>query len=192
MLLPIFRSRQQVDLLAVLLGDPDLEMNLSELASRLNVPFASVHREVERAERAGVLVSRKIGNTRLVRANTASPYYEGLASVLVRAFGAPAVLGRAIGDVSGVMQAFVFGSWAARYMGEEGDRPVQDIDLLVLGEPDRDVLYVRIEEASKLLGRDVQVTIRGADWLATGEGAFHDTVVGRPTVPVPLGERSAG
>jgi hypothetical protein len=31
-------------------------------------------------------------NTRLVRANTDSPYYAGLAEVLTRAFGVPAVL----------------------------------------------------------------------------------------------------
>jgi predicted nucleotidyltransferase len=191
-LLPIFRSRQQADLLALLLGDPVLELSLSDLAARLDVPYPSVHREIDRAERAGLLVSRKIGNTRLVRANTASPYYEGLASVLVRAFGVPAVLRAALADVHGVTEAYVFGSWAARYLGEEGERPVEDIDLLVLGEPDRDELYARISSATQRLGRQVQVTIREADWLVAGEGSFHDTVLSRSMVPIELGADSAG
>jgi DNA-binding transcriptional ArsR family regulator len=72
-LLPIFRSRQQVELLALILGDPKSETSITDLSARLDIPFASVHREVERAERAGVLTSRKIGNTRLVRADTTSP-----------------------------------------------------------------------------------------------------------------------
>jgi predicted nucleotidyltransferase len=156
------------------------------------MPYPSVHREVDRVERAGLLRSRKIGNTRLVRANTDSPYYEGLSSVLVRAFGVPAVLAEAVRKVGGVAGAFVFGSWAARYLGEDGERPVEDIDLLVLGEPDRDELYAQIDRAAQRLGRQVQVTIREADWLAAGEGTFHDTVVSRPMVPIELGDDSAG
>jgi predicted nucleotidyltransferase len=183
-LLPIFRSRQQVELLALILGDPKAETSISDLSARLDIPFASVHREVERAERAGVLTSRKIGNTRLVRADTSSPYFDGLSSVLVRAFGVPAVLGRAMSGLFHIDQAFVFGSWASRYLGEEAERPVQDIDLLVLGEPDRNALYEGIEKASKELGREVQVTIRDTDWITNGTGSFHDTVVSRPRVPI--------
>ena len=91
-LLPILRSQQQGEILALLLGDPDLELSLTEIAARTGAPHASVHREIERAEQAGLVVSRKLGNTRLVRANTASPYYAGLAEILTRAFGVPAVL----------------------------------------------------------------------------------------------------
>jgi DNA-binding Lrp family transcriptional regulator len=144
-LLPILRSQQQAELLSLLLGDSELEVSLTDLSSRLGIPFASVHREVERAERAGLLRSRKVGNTRLVRADPSSPYFGGLATVLVRAFGVPAVLGRALYGLTGVDQAFVFGSWAARFSGEDGERPVQDIDLLVLGDPDRNELYERTE-----------------------------------------------
>jgi len=183
---PIFRSRQQVELLALLLGDPELELSLSDLAARVTTPYPSVHREIERAEAAGLVSSRKVGNTRLVRANTTSPYFEGLAQVLTRAFGVPTLLGEALRSVGGITSAFVFGSWAARFLGTEGQRPVEDIDLLVLGEPDRDQLYAEIERVQTRLGRPVQVTVREPDWLAAGDGSFHDTVVGRPMVPIPL------
>lgn len=185
-LLPIFRSQPQVELLALLLGDPDLELSVTDLSNRLGTPYPSVHREIERAESAGVLRSRRIGNTRLVRANPDSPYFDGLAEVLTRAFGVPAVLAEALRSVEGIVGAYVYGSWAARYVHAEGQRPVEDIDLLVLGEPDRDELYGRVDSAATRLGRPVQVTIRDVDWLATGEGSFHDTVVNRPMVPVPI------
>jgi DNA-binding transcriptional ArsR family regulator len=185
-LLPIFRSQQQADMLAHLLGEPDLEVSLTDLSARLGMPYPSVHREVARAEAAGLLTSRKVGNTRLVRSNTASPYYEGLAQVLTRAFGVPAVLAEALRGVDGVAAAFIYGSWAARYAGQEGQRPVEDIDLLVLGDPDRDELYAVVEAVEPRLGRPVQVTIRDADWLDAGSGSFHDTVTSRPMVPIPL------
>lgn len=80
----------------------------------------------------------------------------------------------------------MYGSWAARFLGSEGQRPVEDIDLLVLGEPDRDDLYAAVEGIDARLGRPAQVTIRDADWLTTGDGSFHDTVVSRPMVPIVL------
>lgn len=36
-------------------------------------PRPSVYREIQRAEQGGLITSRKISNTRLVRASTASP-----------------------------------------------------------------------------------------------------------------------
>ena len=86
----------------------------------------------------------------------------------------------------------MYGSWAARFLGAEGQRPVEDIDLLVLGEPDRDALYLQVDRAATRLGRPVQVTIRDSDWIPAGNGSFHDTVVSRPMVAIPLaGEDSA-
>ena len=62
----------------------------------------------------------------------------------------------------------------------------RDIDVLVLGDPDRDEVFARIRPVEERLGRPVQLTFRSTRWLDEGEGAFHDTVVGRPMVEVPL------
>ena len=134
--LPILRSQQQGEILALLLGDPDLEFSLTEIAARTGAPHPSVYREIQRAEQAGLVTSRKIGNTRLVQANTASPYYGGLAEILTRAFGVPAVLAEALRDINGITAAHIYGSWAAQHQGQPGQRPVGDIDVLILGEPD--------------------------------------------------------
>ena len=185
-LLPILRSRQQAEILALLLGDPDLELSISALAQRANAPHPSVHREVERAEKAGLVMSRRVGNARLVRANTDSPYYAGLADVLTRAFGVPAVLADALRGVNGIEEAYIYGSWAARHAGESGERPVGDIDLIVLGRPNRDALYDALNAAERRLGRQVEATIRDRDWLRTGSGSFHHTVTGRPMLKLDL------
>ena len=185
-LLPVLRSQQQGEILALLLGDPDQELSLSDIARQTGAPHPSVFREVERAEQAGLVVSRRVGNVRLVRADTSSPYYAGLAEVLTRAFGAPAVLAEVLSGIGGIRQAFVFGSWAARHAGQRGVRPVGDIDVLVLGDPDRDALYEAAEAAERRLGRPVQVTVRDAAWLESGSGAFHETVTTRPMLRLDL------
>ncbi len=187
-LLPLLRSRQQGEILALLLGDPELEASVTDIAAMADVPISSVHREIERAEAAGIVTSRRVGNVRLVRADTDSPYYRGLADVLVKAFGPPQVLAEVLENVDGIEAAHIFGSWAARWTGEGADRPVADIDVLVLGAPDRDRLYAALSVAEKRLGRPVQDAIRPADWIAEGTGSFHATVVSRPLVPINLGQ----
>jgi DNA-binding transcriptional ArsR family regulator len=185
-LLPILRSQQQAEILALLLGDPDLELSLTQIAQRTGAPHPSVYREILRAGQAGLVTTRKIGNTRLARANTQSPYYPGLADVLTRAFGVPSVLAEALRPVSGVTEAWIYGSWAARHAGQPGQRPVGDIDVLVLGNPDRDQLYDPLSQAEKHLGRPVQATIRDTGWLDTGTGSFHQTVTSRPMLRLAL------
>jgi DNA-binding transcriptional ArsR family regulator len=185
-LLPILRSQQQGEILALLLGDPDLELSLTEIASRTETPHPSVYREIQRAEQAGLVTTRKVGSTRLVRANTASPYYSGLAEVLTRAFGVPAVLANVLGPLAGITAAYIYGSWAARHEGKAGQRPVGDIDVLILGEPERDDLYAALSAAEERLGRPVQATIRDSAWLTSGTGSFHDTVTSRPLFELAL------
>jgi DNA-binding transcriptional ArsR family regulator len=186
-LLPILRSQQQGEILALLLGDPDRELSLTEISQITGAPHPSVYREVQRAEQAGLVTTRKIGNTRLVRADTASPYYAGLADVLTRAFGVPSVLAAALQQVSGIEMAYLYGSWAARHAGQPGLRPIGDIDILILGQPDRDKLYDVLGIVESQLGRPVQATIRDAGWLDSGSGSFHDSVTSRPLLQLVLG-----
>jgi hypothetical protein len=185
-LLPILRSQQQAEILVLVLGEPESEMTLTEIADRTGAPYASVHREIERGVAAGLLESRKIGNTRLVRANVDSPYFVGLADVLIKAFGPPGVIGDALAEIPGVEEAFIYGSWAANASGDASNRPVADIDLLLLGTSDRNQVYERMHTVEQRLGRPVQVTFRPSGWIDRGTGSFHSTVTGRPMVAVPL------
>ena len=134
-LLPILRSQQQGEILALLLGDPDRELSLTEISQLTGAPHPSVYREVQRAEQVGLVTSRKVGNTRLVRADTGSPYYAGLADVLTRAFGVPAVLADALRDVGGIEEAYVYGS-SAQYLPDS--QPTGTGSIVLLGtEPSR-------------------------------------------------------
>jgi predicted nucleotidyltransferase len=183
-LLPIFRSQQQAELLSIVLGDPTIEFTLADLTTRTGIPYASVHREVERARAAGLVSVRLIGRTQVITADETSPYFTGLSDVLVKAFGVPWVIADALRDVERIDEAYIFGSWAARSAGVDGVRPVGDIDLLILGSPDREAIYALLSRAEERLGRSIQVTLRETDWLTNGTGSFHDTVVERPKVSV--------
>jgi predicted nucleotidyltransferase len=181
-LLPLLRSRLQAEVLTLVLLNPDREWTLTELASRVGSAVSSVQREIVRAEQAGVMASRRVGKTRLVKA-ARSPLTGPLTELLLRSFGPRQVLADELADVPGIESAYLFGSWAARYAGQEG-RPPADLDVLVIGTPDRDALDDAAQHAGDRLAREVNVTIRSADWWRAGDDGFHTEVKRRPLVPV--------
>ena len=72
-LAPTFRSRTQGDLLALMLLHPEQEWSISELARRVEAPLTTVQSEISRLASAGLLTTRRLGRSRLVRANPANP-----------------------------------------------------------------------------------------------------------------------
>lgn len=72
-LLPVFRSRLQGELLALVLGDPAGEWTAEELSRRTGHPRHTVANELRRLEEAGLFIARIIGRSKLVRANTENP-----------------------------------------------------------------------------------------------------------------------
>jgi predicted nucleotidyltransferase len=187
-LLPLLRSRLQAELLTVVLLTPGREWSLTELAGRAGSSLSSAQREMARAEQAGVVSSRRLGSTRLVTAAD-SPLTGPLTELLLRSFGPRQVLSEELAGITGITTAYVFGSWAARYSGQAGRAPA-DIDVLVIGDPDRDELDEAAQRAGARLAREVNVTIRSPRWWSEGEDGFHAEVTGRPLVPV-FSERDA-
>jgi predicted nucleotidyltransferase len=181
-LLPLLRSRLQADLLTLVLLAPGREWTLSELAARVGASVSSAQREVVRAEQTGVIASRRVGRTRLVTAAN-SPLTGPLTELLLRSFGPRQVLAEELAAVDGIEAAYLFGSWAARYAGQEG-RPPADLDVLVIGKPDRDALDDAAQRAGERVAREVNVTIRSPQWWREGTDGFHAEITRRPIVPV--------
>jgi DNA-binding transcriptional ArsR family regulator len=181
-LLPLLRSALQGEVLALILLNPEQEWSLTDLATRVGSSVSTAQREVSRAEDAGVVVSRRVGNTRLVRA-LPSPITEPLTELLLRSFGPPQVIAEEFASVGGIDGLYVYGSWAARYAGSPGRAPV-DLDVLVIGRPDRDELDDAAQRASRRLGRELNVTIRSLEWWRNGTDGFHTEVTSRPLVPI--------
>ncbi|WP_020576133.1 hypothetical protein [Actinopolymorpha alba] len=181
-LLPLLRSRLQAELLTLILLNPAQEWTLTELARIVGTSVATAQREVARAEQAGVVTSRRLGNVRLVRAAD-SPLTEPLTELLVRSFGPLHVIAGELADVDDIEAIYLFGSWAARYAGEQGRAP-NDIDVLVIGRPDRDELDDAGQRAARRLGREVNMTIRSPQWWRDSNDAFHRQIATRPLVQV--------
>jgi hypothetical protein len=183
-LLPIFRSQLQGELLALVLGDASRQWTIDDLAERTGDPYQTVATEVRRLQEADLLVATTIGRTKLLSANEANPYLQPLSQLATMAFGPPMVIGEEFASVDGIEAIFVYGSWAARYRGESGPTP-NDIDVLIIGRPDRDEVYDAARRAQQRLGREVNVTQRTRKQWDTATDGFSKQVRRSPMVEVP-------
>lgn len=182
-LAPLLRSNAQGELLAVLHLNPEDEYSLSDLARRIGALPATVHREVERLVDSGILSDRMVGRSRLVRVNAQHLLHKPLSELLLLSYGPKVLLEQLVGELPGVEQAFIYGSWAARYAGESGPAP-QDVDVAVIGSAPREILTAMAREAEKTLHREVNVTrITPEDW-EKADAPFVSTLRSRPLVPI--------
>jgi predicted nucleotidyltransferase len=156
-LLPLFRSEMQVRLLALVLLQPERRWTLQGLARALDAPQSSVHRELARAEAAGVI--RRDDEARPYRFSAAmnDAAYEPLAELLRRSFGVESEL-RASLDRPDVRAAVIYGSWASGTR-----RPESDIDVLVVGDASLRELRRLVRPIGKATGRTIDLTLLGDD-----------------------------
>lgn len=186
MLLPILRSELQGELLSWLFLHPEREFPLVELARRCGVSPSAVTREADRLVAAGLVSERRQGNLRLLRARVDSVVAGPLAELLAVTFGPRAVLGELLARVPGVEEAYIYGSWAARYRGQPGDVP-RDVDVLVIGDADDDDLYEVSRNAERTLGREVNIRrVSQQLWQHPGDDPFLAAVRSRPIVTLDL------
>jgi predicted nucleotidyltransferase len=181
-LFPILRSELQARILArVFLGGE--EESIATLAAAIDADPGNTAREVTRLEEGRLLTSRRVGRTKLVRADTSAPFYQPLHELLSIVLGPVSVLREELTGISGIRRAEVFGSWAARYLGERGPAPA-DIDLLVIGSPNRDDLHDATQQAAARLNRPVNPVVISERRWETSTDAFITELRERPRVPV--------
>lgn len=171
-LLPILRSQVQGEVLARLYLHPDEEHGLADLAALTETSPQSIQHEVSRLVEAGLLRDRRVGRSRLVRANPDSILARPLTDLLTVTYGPVPVLERELSSVEGIERAFVFGSWAARHQGVSGAIP-NDVDVMVVGRADLDALDDAADRAQRVLQRPVNIRrVSSSAWQSSRDPFF--------------------
>jgi DNA-binding transcriptional ArsR family regulator len=188
-LAPVLRSETQARLLAAVLLHPDREASIADLARETGSDPGNLHSEVERLVQAGILADRRVGRTRLLRVGD-SALIAPLSNLLLLGYGPKTVVESALSGIPGIEHAFIGGSWAARYTGEPGAFP-HDVDVIVIGKPNRDDTTEAVVEALRAIGHDGQVIFRSPTAWREAMDAFTRTAKDSPLVELTIGNEDA-
>ena len=187
LLSPLLRSNTQGIVLAALYLFPEREQTPSQLSRQAGVSLPTVLREIDRLLTAGYLTERKSGRNRYVQVDQTHPLYRSVADILQYAYGPLALLPEILGKVNGIENAFIYGSWAARFNDEPGADP-NDIDVLAIGDINRTEVYELAQEATRLLGRETNIRAVSREQWDHPADLFIRNVKEGELVTIPLGQ----
>jgi predicted nucleotidyltransferase len=169
----------QLRLLALLLLQPERTFTLDALASALEAPQSSVHRELKRAEDAGIITRDSTVRPHQFRAASDEPFVEPLSALVAGTVGVETELAKSL-DRSDVDTAVIHGSWAS---GKR--RPDSDIDVLVVGDAQLRDLRRAVRPIGKAAGRTIDLTVLTADefrHLVEERSGFARRLLDAPTI----------
>ncbi len=180
-ILPLFRSEMQLRLLSLLLLQPERSWALQELAQTLDAPASSVHRELVRAESAGIIRRDATARPHRFRAAIDDPFNGPLVELLRRSVGVEEQLRDAL-DRPEILAAAIYGSW-----GSGARRPDSDIDVIVIGDVGLRELRRRVRPIGKEAGRTIDLTVFSAgefQRLLAEDASFVRRVREAPITPL--------
>lgn len=153
-------SKTRARLLSIFATNPREEFLASQLILRSGLSETSVRYELPRLVHLGLVRERKVGQEKLYRANDTHPLFPEIKQMVYKTAGLGEALRQAIGEISGVIAAFIYGSVA-----KGTENPQSDIDLFILGSPKRSPLSSALRRAEERIGREINLTsMTPAEW----------------------------
>jgi len=173
-------TKTQQRVLGALFGQPDRSFYASELIRDTGTGSGAAQRELAKLEESGLIVARRIGHQKHYQANTASPLYSEVRSIVLKTVGLAEPLRDALKSVSsGIRAAFVYGSVA-----KATDQSASDIDLMIISDSlSYGDVFGALDRVTRALGREVNPTVYTAAEFskrAKKKNAFVTRVIEQP------------
>ncbi len=154
------RSKARQAILALLIDDPERRLHLRAIARGVGTSSGTAARELGRLEEAGLIRRTREGNQVYFQARPEQPLFEAIREIVRQTVGAPSIVRRRLAGLAGVERAVIFGSYARGRVDADSD-----VDVLVIGDPDRDELTERLEMAGLEISRPVNEVVMTANEL---------------------------
>jgi predicted nucleotidyltransferase len=150
----IFGSRIRAKILGWLFSHPDESFFVRQMAAILIEDPTNVSREMAKLEELGILRSKRNGNLKHFQTNQECPFFEELKGLVLKTSGVAGQIRSSLENLKGIEFAFIYGSYAK---GEE--KPDSDVDLLIIGDVDLELLDASLEKSEKIIGREINYVL---------------------------------
>jgi predicted nucleotidyltransferase len=154
------RSKIRHRILLLIMDGPDRRIHLRGIARAVGTSAGTAARELGRLEKAGLVRRTREGNQVYFEARPEQPLFGQIRDVVRQVAGAPVILRRHLTGLAGIERAVIFGSYDHRPFKSDSD-----VDILIVGNPDRDELTERLEMASLEISRPVNEVVMSPEEL---------------------------
>lgn len=176
------RSKVRQAILALLIDAPERRLHLRAVARAVGASAGTTARELGRLEEAGLIRRTREGSQVYFQARPDQPMFGAIRQIVRQTVGVPVILHRHLAGLAGVQRAVIFGSYARGSVAADSD-----VDVLIVGDPNRDDLTERLEMASLEISRPVNEVVMTVEELearrARGD-RFLESIDAGVTIPI--------
>lgn len=165
MLSTLISSKTRIKLLFKFFLNSNTRGYLRGLESEFGESSNAIRLELNRLEKAGMLSSELQGNKKYFRANTKHPLYGEIRNIILKQIGLDQVIETVIERLGQVEKVYLSGTFAK---GIDS----QIIDLILIGDIDKEYLVNLIEKTEKLISRKIRYVIFASSEFS--EATFSD------------------
>lgn len=170
MLTKLFTSKTRIKLLMKLFLNPQVSCYLRELASEFKISPNAIKGELDSLSSAGYLEREQNGRSIYFRANTKHPFFPEINSIVRKTIGIDRLVDEIMVSLGRVEAVYILDDYAQ-------GRDSGIIDLLVVGDIDRDRLENLRRITEKKINRKIRTMTLSADEFDRDRHIFAD----RPT-----------
>lgn len=158
MLEALISSRTRIKLLLRFFINPGTTAYLRGLSDEFDESTNSIRIELNRFEDAGMLVSESKGNKKIYKANDRHPLFGDLRNIMLKYVGIDRIIEVIINRLGKLEKMYLTGDYAK-------GKDTGIIDLIFVGEVDKEYLMGLITKAEKLIERKVRfLTYSEEEW----------------------------
>ena len=176
-------SETKQKVLSLLYRNPEKSFYINEIIRATGMGVATIKRELDRLEEAGILQKQRIGNQHHYQVEPLCPIYKELKSIVIKTSGYVDVIAEGLASLqSRIEKAFIFGSLAR---GTENSG--SDIDLMIIGDVSLEEVVEVLYPIQTSFGRYINPKIYSpSEWteLVAEQGEFIKDVMINPRLDV--------
>jgi predicted nucleotidyltransferase len=173
----LFGSRTRTKLITWFFTHIEEKFFIRQLAPILREDHANISRELIRLEKLGILASIRQGSQKYFQVNKDCSFLGELRGLVLKTTGIAGQLKAELETIKGTRFALIYGSFAR---GQE--TADSDVDLLLVGNVNQDILDTALQELEKKLGRTINYVLY--DWkefkekVSSRDGFLTDVLAG--------------
>jgi DNA-binding transcriptional ArsR family regulator len=162
----LFQGKIRVKLLTRILLNPKTTVYLRGLEKELGVSSNTVRLELNKLKEAKLIeLADEDGNQKQYRANVKHPLFDSLRNLILKQIGLDELINTVFDNLGDVESVYLTNDWA-----EGKESPF--IDLVVVGNIDKEYMSKLIEKAESIINRKIRVAVYDSTFdelLLTGQ-----------------------
>ncbi len=180
-MLNLNKSKIRRDILFLFFLEKENSYYIRELERILGFYAGNIIRDLIALKEEGIIDFVKKGNQSHYYLNKKSPIFNEIKSIISKTIGLEFKIKKCLEPITGIKEAFIFGSFA-----KEKEHSLSDIDLMIIGSVDEDILIPRISKTEELLGREINYhLISENEWKKRKDkDSFIKSITSSPVIKI--------